>query len=100
MPTVIIDVVKVDKLPGLSRVIEIEAIQGNNSIIRTISLDDFATWEEFATWLVNQTPDRTGQPDWRRSLEVTFHAQTVIDPDTGAESTIRVVDSVTVSPLT
>jgi len=99
MPTVTIDVIKVSKLPGQNRIVEIEAVQAENSIIRTIDLDDYSSWQEFATWLVNQTPDRISQDGWRRSLEITFHTETIIDPETGAESIIRVVDDVTVNPL-
>lgn len=100
MPTVTIDVVRVDKLPNDNRIVEIEAVQNSNKIVRTIDLDDYSSWDEFATWLVNQTPDRTSQDDWRRSLEIDFHTETVIDPETGIESTVRVVDEVAVNPLT
>lgn len=100
MPTVTIDVIRVDKLASDNLIVEIEAVQNSNRIVRTIDLDDYSSWSDFASWLINQTPDRTSQDDWRRSLEITFHTETVIDPETGEESTTRVVDEVTVSPLT
>lgn len=93
MAQITIDVVRVDKLPGAGRIVEIEAEAGDNRIVRTINLDDFDTWEEFAAWLVNQQPDRVSQADWRRRLVVDFHVEQ------GEDGSVRVVDAVAVQPL-
>ena len=93
MSQVTIDIEKVDRIPGSGRNIEIEAVYENKKIIRTISLDDFDNFQDFATWLINQRPDRESQDDWRKRLVIDFHTETVED------GTIRVVDNVDVQEL-
>lgn len=90
MPVVNIDLIKVAKVAGASNIVEIEATQGNNKIVRTLNLDDFADFKSFASWLINQAPDFEVKPQWQKRIVVTFHA------GTGGE---RIVDSVTTQDL-
>ena len=99
MPQVIIDIDRVDRIPGAGRIVEIEAVYDNQKIIRTINIDDFANFTEFADWLINQSPDRESQEDWRRRLVIDFHTEEITDPETGAVSTVREVDGVEVGVL-
>lgn len=69
------------------------AQQGNNVITREVDVSEFSTWQQFAQWIINQSPDFVLLPDKLKSLSITFHTET--DPETGA--TTRIVDSVIVT---
>lgn len=60
----------------------------NRVIERTLNRDDINNWNDFATWLVNQSPDYELVPDKEKNLSITFHTE-IID---GFPS--KVVDSV------
>lgn len=74
--------------------VQFQAVSGNNIIVREVEASQFSTWEELAAWLINQEFDFALEPDWEKTLTITFHIETVVDPETGLSSQIRVVDSV------
>ena len=96
MPTIQVDLIEVKERPNTNNVI-ITAMQGDRIITREIDRSEFDTWEKFADWLINQEPEFILLPDKEKSLGITFHIETVTDPETGIETTIRVVDEVVVT---
>ncbi len=73
------------------------ATSGNDVIERTLNINTVDGWQDFAGWLIGQQADYNLMPNKEKSLSITFHTETVIDPETGEEATIRVVDNVIVT---
>lgn len=96
MPTIQVDLIEVKEHPGTDNVI-FTALQGDRIITREIDRSEFDTWEIFADWLINQGPQFVLLPEKQKSLEISFHFETVVDPEVG-EVTIKVLDSVVVLP--
>lgn len=94
MPTIQVDLIEVKERPNTDNII-LTARQENKIITREIDRGAFDTWEIFADWLINQEPELVMLPDKEKSLSIVFHTETVIDPETGQSSIIKVVDSVT-----
>lgn len=95
MPTVQVDLIEVKERAGTDNVI-FTAYQGNKVITREIDHSEFDTWETFANWLLSQEPQFVLLPEKEKSLEISFHFETIVDPETGQEITVKVLDSVTV----
>lgn len=95
MPTINVQISNVKQKQDI---ITVTATDENNKVItRTLQRTDIDSWDDFANWLVNQTSDYQLLPDKEKQLEITFHTETVIDPISGLESTIKVVDDVIVT---
>lgn len=77
--------------------ITFQATTGNKVIQRTLNINDVDNWQDFANWLINQQPDFELMPDKEKSLSIEFHTEAIIDPETGTESTTKVVDEVIVT---
>lgn len=91
MPTITVNVTNVRRQPN-SDIVEFTATYNDQVIERRIFLSEFGTWDDFANWLVNQTPDFVLELDKEKTLDITFHTET------GPEGeTVRVVDSVVVT---
>lgn len=74
------------------------AVDDNNRAIkRTLNIDLVDSWDNFADWLINQNPDYEVLPEKEKSLNITFHNEISVDPETGEETTFRVVDNVIVT---
>lgn len=74
------------------------AIDESNGVIkRTLNIDLVDNWNDFASWLINQNPDYEILPEKEKNLSITFHTETEIDPETGEEGTVRIVDNVVVT---
>jgi hypothetical protein len=69
----------------------------NKVIERTININEINDWNTFAQWLLEQTADFELLPDKNKQLAITFHTEIFTDPETGEQSTIRVLDSVVVT---
>jgi len=94
MPTVNIQISDVKRIKDNVSFI---ATSNNKVIERTLDISDVDTWLVFSDWLINQDPDFNLDPDKEKSLDITFHVETGIDPETGNEFTFRVADGVIVS---
>jgi hypothetical protein len=95
MPTIQVDLIDVRQKLDTSNV-TFTAKLGDDIIVREIDTDDFASWEVFANWLINQKPEFIQLPDKEKSLSIEFHTEVVTDPETGEDATVRVLDNVTV----
>ncbi len=96
MPTINIQISNVKQK---QTIITFTATDENNQVIeRVLDRTDIDSWTDFSTWLLNQnSPDYELLPDKEKNLSITFHTETVIDPEFGTESTIKVVDDVVVT---
>ncbi len=95
MPTINIQISNVKQKQSIITFI---ATDENDRVIeRVLDRSDINDWTDFANWLINQEPDFELLPDKEKSLSITFHTETVTDPETGSEATIRVVDGVVVT---
>lgn len=93
MPTVNIQISNVRCIKNNTSFI---AIFNNKAIERTLNINDIDNWQDFASWLINQIPDYELLPNKEKLLNITFHSENVIDPETGIEMTTKVVDNVVV----
>lgn len=94
MPIIDIQITEVKRIKDN---ITFKAVSGNNVIERTLNFNTVDNWTDFADWLVNQSADYVLVPNKEKSLSITFHTETLTDPETGIETTIRIVDNVIVS---
>jgi len=98
MPTIQVDLTEVKQRRGSNNILFTATDSLNRQIVREIDASNIETWPEFATWLISQEPEFIRLADKEKSLSITFHTETLTDPETGAKSTIRVLDSVEVLP--
>jgi len=95
MPTIN---VQISNIKQKQNIITVTVTDENNRVVnRTIDRNDIDSWTGFANWLINQQPDYQLLPDKEKQLDITFHTETVIDPTSGLESTIKIVDDVIVT---
>ena len=92
MPTITVNITDV-KRKGNN--IQLTAQQGNKVIYRTLDRSSVDSWDDFANWLINQEPDFELLPEKNKTLEITFHTETV-DTELG-EVTVKVLDGVVVT---
>lgn len=81
--------------------VDIVVRRGQQELKRTLHFEEINTPEKFAAWLVNQRfPDEADEPTLhQRRFTIGAHQETVIDPETGEEATVWVVDSVGSIPI-
>ncbi len=53
-----------------------------------------ATFEDYVKWYINQKPDYKRVPDREKELRITFHPETIIDPETGESVTTNILDDI------
>lgn len=95
MPTINIQISDVKRIKDN---VLFQAIADNDDTIeRTLEFELINNWNDFAGWLINQESDYTILPAREKNLAITFHMETVIDPETGEESVIKIVDNVIVT---
>lgn len=94
MPTIDIEISNIKRVKNN---ISFTATTGNKVIERTIDFNTVDSWQEFAEWLINQEPDYQLLPDKEKRLSITFHSETVFDPESNTEAQIKVVDNVGVA---
>ena len=98
MPTITINISNVKENNNGSSVSFTATDTSNKVIERTLQRSDINSWPEFAEWLINQDkPDYRLLPDKEVSLEITFHNETEVDPESGEEIVTRLVDGVVVT---
>lgn len=90
MPQVVIEIKEIVKRGDL---VSFVAQYGQKIIKRTLAIDDVKDTENFATWLINQTPDAEGQPLLQRTLTIDYHTEET------EEGSYRVVDGVSASEV-
>jgi len=98
MPTIQVQLSDVKRQRGSTNIKFTATDNLNRQVERMIDEAEFEdlTWTNFAEWLIQQNVEWELLPDKEKQLEITFHTETVTDPKTGIESTIRVLDGVTV----
>ena len=95
MPTVNIQINDVKRVKNN---VLFQAVADNDDAIeRTLEFGLVDNWDDFAEWLINQPADYVVLPGKEKSLAITFHTEIVIDPVTGEEVTVKVVDDVIVT---
>jgi len=95
MPTVNIQISDAKRIKN--NVTFLAVADNDDAIERTLEFDLVDNWTDFADWLINQQPDYKMLPAKEKSLAITFHTETVIDPESGEEGTIKVIDNVIVT---
>lgn len=96
MPTVQVQLSDVKQRRETNNVLFTATDNQNRQIVREIDATDIDTWTAFAEWMILQDVEFITLPDKEKLLEITFHTETVTDPETGEEVTVRVLDSVEV----
>lgn len=98
MPTLQVQLSDVKRQRGSTNIKFTATDSNNRQLERMVDEAEFEdlTWNNFAKWLIQQDVEWELLPDKEKKLEIIFHAETVTDPETGAEVTVRVLDSVTV----
>lgn len=98
MPTIQVQLSDVKRQRGSTNIKFTATDNNNRQIERTIDEAEFddLTWTSFAKWLIQQNVEWELLPEKEKSLEIKFHQETLTDPETSQEYTVRVLDSVTV----
>jgi len=96
MPQVTIDVEVTTT--GITRFIT--ATHGDKVIQSTILISEIQTVDDLAAWLLAQRgTNRTIDQSLQKRLTITYHSETVNDPETGQDVDQTVIDSVVSEPL-
>lgn len=98
MPTIQVQLKDVKRQRGSTNVKFTATDNLNRQVERMIDESEFEdlTWTNFAEWLIQQNVEWELLPEKEKSLEIIFHQETVADPETGQDYTVRVLDSVSV----
>lgn len=96
MPTIEVQLSTVKQRRNSNNVILTATDNLNRQIVREIDISDIDTWAAFAEWLIQQEPEFVILPEKEKSLGITFHTETKIDPETDREYSVRILDNVTV----
>lgn len=96
MPTIQVDVIATMTDDGLI----IDARQNDNVLQSTLLPAEITTTNDLASWLIAQRGRiKSTDTNLQKRLTITYHVDTVNDPETGQPADVAIIDSVTAAPL-
>lgn len=96
MPTVDIDV----RATITDDVVIVDARRGNNVLRSVLLPDEVTTANDLAAWLLAQRSETENTAsDLQKRLTITYHVETVNDPENNQPVDVNVIDSVVSEPL-